>query len=99
MLRLALAARSRRIVDPRSNDIVYYFRRGKNKSQAGYKGPARVICVEAPHGDRLVNSVVWLAHGTTLIRAAPEHLRMSTPLEHSVHDVVRGRWIPRDTQC
>ena len=93
MLRLALAARSRRIRDPEAGQIVYYYRRGKKRVESGYRGPARVIAVER-HPERAVATIVWLAHGTTLVRAAPEHLRMATPLEYSVHDVVRGEASP-----
>lgn len=94
MLRLALAARSRKIRDPEAGQIVYYYyRRGKERAESGYRGPARVIAVER-NPERAAASIVWLAHGTTLVRAAPEHLRMATPLEYSVHDVIRGEASP-----
>ena len=32
--------------------------------------------------------VAWLSHAGTLIRAAPEHLRMATPLETRTFDVL-----------
>ena len=38
-------------------------------------GPARVLAVEQPtEVESQVAAVVWLAHGGSLIRAAPEHL-------------------------
>ena len=51
MLRLALHARSRTIRNPQAGQMVYYFRRGKKKEEAGHKGPARVIAVEPPTGE------------------------------------------------
>ena len=32
--------------------------------------------------------VAWLSHAGTLIRAAPEHLRMATPLETRTYDIL-----------
>ena len=61
--------------------------------RSGYLGPARVIAVER-NPERATASIVWLAHGTTLVRAAPEHLRIATPLEYAVHDVIRGEASP-----
>ena len=48
-----------------------------------------MIAVEPPlTSDTQCSSVVWLSHGGTLIRAAPEHLRNATPLETTVYDVI-----------
>ena len=33
--------------------------------------------------------VAWLSHGGTLIRAAPEHLRMATSLETRTYDILQ----------
>ena len=65
--------------------MVYYYRRGKRKSDQGYRGPAKVIAVEK--GQSGAPMVAWLSHAGTLIRAAPEHLRMATPLETRTFDV------------
>ena len=91
---MAVHARGRTISNPQAGQIVYYFLRGKDRNEAGYKGPARVIAVEPPMGDSQAASVVWLSHGATLVRAAPEHLRVATPLEHTVYEVIQGPAAP-----
>ena len=60
------------------------------------RGPARVLAVEAPEsGNEVMGvSVVWLSHAGVLIRAAPEHLRMATPLEVSAEEAIRGDAAP-----
>ena len=94
MLTLAQHARARTLRNPQVGQIVYYFRRGKGKQENGYKGPARVIAVEPASHEGQASSVIWLAHGATLVRAAPEHLRVATPLETNVYDVVEGTAAP-----
>ena len=88
MLRLATLARSRTLRTPQLGQTVYYYRRGKGSQKPGYRGLARVIAVEPPHGDTQTSSVVWLSHAATLIRAASEHLRTATPLETQIYDIV-----------
>ena len=45
-------------------------------------GPARVLAIEQPtEVESQVAEVVWLAHGGSLIRAAPEHLVDCSPLD------------------
>ena len=46
ILHMAARARSRVISEVQAGQLVYYFRRGKKKSDQGYKGPAKVIAVE-----------------------------------------------------
>jgi len=94
ILRLASHARSRELKTISPGDVVYYFRVGKGagaKAKGSYRGPARVLAVEPPEGagSRSI-TVVWLSHGAQLIRAAPEHLRMATPLEIEVDQFVTG---------
>eukprot|EP00971_Amphidinium_carterae_P051521 1014364-Amphidinium_carterae.1 len=79
MLRLALHARSRTVMRPYVGQLVYYWRQESQIHRGSYHGPAKVLAVED-------NSVVWVSHGTTLVRAAPEHLRLATPLEVSISD-------------
>ena len=80
ILRLAIQARNRTLHNPELGQLVYYFRRGKNNNDIGYRGPARVIAVEPTRTtDTSGTSVIWLSHSGTLIRAAPEHLRAATP--------------------
>jgi hypothetical protein len=94
LLRLALHARSRRLSEVKPGDIVYYYRRGKAagaRQRGSYKGPARVLAVEPPESDAAVApGVVWLSHAGVLVRAAPEHLRMATPLEVTIEQAIRG---------
>merc|ERR1711884_579442 len=84
---MAARARSRVISEVQDGQLVYYFRRGKNKSDHGYKGPAKVIAVEK--GQSGAPMVAWLSHVGTLIRAAPEHLRMATSLETRTYDILQ----------
>ena len=79
-------ARSRVLQELYPGQIVYYFRRGKKKEDRGYRGPAKVIAIVKGQGDAPI--VAWLSHGGTLIRAAPEHLRMATPLETRSLDIL-----------
>ena len=46
ILHMATRARSRVISQVQAGQLVYYFRRGKKKSDQGYRGPAKVIAVE-----------------------------------------------------
>ena len=50
-----------------------------------------MLAVEPPEGagSRSI-SVVWLSHSAQLIRAAPEHLLMATPLEIEVGQFTTG---------
>ena len=51
-------------------------------------GPARVLAVEQPtEVESQVAAVVWLAHGGSLIRAAPEHLVNCSSLDTSLFEV------------
>ena len=87
ILQMAARARSRVISKVQAGQLVYYFRRGKKKAEQGYRGPAKVIAVE--HGQSGAPMVAWLSHGGTLIRAAPEHLRMATSLETRTYDILQ----------
>ena len=94
ILRIASLAKARQLSEVKTGDIVYYFRRGKAagaKQRGTFRGPARVIAVEPPENpESKAITTVWLAHGSQLIRAAPEHLRQATPLEISVGEFVHG---------
>ena len=84
-LRMAQYARSGVLRSPTVGQLVRYFRRSKGGVGGGRDrrlgrkmvllGPARVLAVEQPtEVESQVAAVVWLAHGGSLIRAAPEHL-------------------------
>jgi len=94
MLRLASNARARELKTITPGDVVYYWRVGKAagaKAKGRHRGPARVLAVEPPEGEgSKATSIVWISHGTSLIRAAPEHLRQATPLEIRLEEFVHG---------
>ena len=57
-----------------TGDLCYYWRDVVNSQKPGpkisWKGPATVVMVETqPH------EVLWLVHGTTMLRASPEHVK------------------------
>ena len=57
-----------------TGDLCYYWRDIVNSQKPGpkisWKGPATVVMVERePH------EVLWLVHGTTMLRASPEHVK------------------------
>ena len=83
---MAAKARSRVLSEVHAGQLVYYFRRGKRKGDRGYRGPAKVIALEKGQGQAPM--VAWLSHAGTLIRAAPEHLRMATSLETRTYDIL-----------
>merc|ERR1712079_468802 len=87
ILHMAARARSRVISEVQAGQLVYYFRRGKKKADQGYNGPAKVIAVEK--GQSGAPMVAWLSHVGTLIRVAPEHLRMATSLETRTYDILQ----------
>ena len=59
ILHMAARARSRVISQVQAGQLVYYFRRGKKKSDQGYRGPAKVIAVEK--GSSGAPAVAWLS--------------------------------------
>ena len=97
-LRMAQYARSRVLRNPTVGQLVRYFRRSKGGVGGGRDrglggkmallGPARVLAVEQPtEVESQVAAVVWLAHGGSLTRAAPEHLVDCSPLDTSLFEV------------
>ena len=83
---MAARARSRVLSEFQAGQLVHYYRRGKRNSDRGYRGPAKVIAVDKGQGGTPM--VAWLSHAGTLIRAAPEHLRMATTLETRTYDIL-----------
>ena len=66
--------------------LVYYYRKGRGrgaKVRGQWHGPARVLFVERTcETDRHVSgSVIWVSHGASLLRCAPEQLQ---PVEKDV---------------
>lgn len=88
----AAKGKERKAVIFQVGDFVYFYRKGRNATSnrhAGWYGPARVIGVEK-HGtveeNQTQGSIVWITHGNTLYRCAPEQLRHVT---HGLQDVAR----------
>ncbi|CAK0840995.1 unnamed protein product, partial [Prorocentrum cordatum] len=86
--RHAEQARNRIYQTWEAGDLVHFWRDGKGRENrpgktGGWYGPARVLVQEKRHidGRTRVTSVVWIAHGNTLIRCAPEHLRPASETE------------------
>ena len=57
-----------------TGDLCYYWRDAVNNQRPGpkisWRGPATVVMIEhEPH------EVLWLVHGTTMLRASPEHVK------------------------
>ena len=57
-----------------TGDLCFYWRDAVNSQKPGpkisWKGPATVVMIERePH------EVLWLVHGTTMLRASPEHVK------------------------
>ncbi|CAK0809564.1 unnamed protein product [Prorocentrum cordatum] len=86
--RHAEQARNRIYQTWEAGDLVHFWRDGKGREnrpgkKGGWYGPARVLVQEKRHidGRTRATSVVWIAHGNTLIRCAPEHLRPASEAE------------------
>ena len=77
-LRAAALAGRRKFQNFEVGQLVYYWRRGagttKNPRQSYWTGPGRVLLTNLP-------STVWIAHGNTIIKAAPERVRMASEEE------------------
>ena len=94
---MAQYARSRVLRNPTVGQLVRYFRRsivgvggGRDRGLGGKMvliGPARVLAVEQPtEVESQVAAVVWLAHGGSSVRAAPEHLVACSPLDTTLFE-------------
>ena len=62
--------------------LVYYWRArsGAHQAQGQWLGPARVIGIE---GGR-----IWVSHGATAIKCAKEQLRMASPAEREMREML-----------
>ena len=63
-------------------DLVYYWRAGNgvHQAQGQWLGRARVIGVEGGN--------VWVSHRATAIKCATEQLRMSSPAEREMREML-----------
>ena len=65
-------------------------RHGNQGHQGGFTGPARVLALETRQnedGSYRPGSVVWLARGSRLIKAAPEQLRKASVREECFEEI------------
>ena len=86
-IRRALLAKSRKEHTPlQVGDYAFYWRTSNDKLEPSrWRGPALVCAVEPRHADDgvLRTAVYWLAHGSSLVRAAPEHVRLEVSSERA----------------
>ena len=63
-------------------DVVYYWRArsGVHQAQSQWLGPARVIGIEGGN--------VWVSHRATAIKCAKEQLRMASPAEREMREML-----------
>ena len=63
-------------------DLVYYWRAGSgvHEAQGHWLGPARVTGVEGGN--------VWVSHRATAIKCAKEQLRMASPAEREMREML-----------
>ena len=63
-------------------DLVYYYRAGNgvHQAQGQWLGPARVIGIEGGN--------VWVSHRATAIKCAKEQLRMASPAEREMREML-----------
>ena len=77
-LRAAALAGIRKHQDFETGQLVYYWRRGngstKKMRHSYWNGPGRVLLTNLPN-------TVWIAHGNTVIKAAPERVRLASEEE------------------
>ena len=84
-LRNALMSKSRaEAMQFYPGDWVYYWRSGDQKLEPSrWRGPG-IVCSMQPRDDTTTGprpTIYWIAHGSALVRVAPEHLRAETPRE------------------
>lgn len=86
-IRRALLARSRKEHEPlQVGDHAYYWRTSNDKLEPSrWRGPALVCAIETRTTDAgvLRPTVYWLAHGCSLVRSAPEHVRLEVNSERA----------------
>ena len=84
-----------------SGDLVYYYRKGKGygaKVRGRWHGPARVLFVEktTEHARGNVGSIIWVSHGVTLLRCAPEQLQHVMRDLSEVDEAINGPFSPEE---
>ena len=77
-----------------TGDLCYYWRVAVNNQQPGpkisWRGPATVVMVEhEPHEE------LWLVHGTTMLRASPEHVKPVLSTDPSTSNIAINQPLQR----
>ena len=95
----AVHLKSRRQQEFSPGMLVYYYRKGRSfgaKVRGQWHGPARVLFMEKTSlGDRSnQGSIVWISHGTMLLRCAPEQLQPVSRDLSEIDDTVNGPFSP-----
>ena len=74
-IRHAIHAGPKKLYDFTAGQTVYFWRKGMNRqkkdSPAYWHGPAKVVLTDLP-------TTVWVVHNGYLVKACPEHLRLTT---------------------
>ena len=86
LLRRSLLARPRSEHEPlQLGSWAYYWRQGDSKLESSrWRGPSFIFMVEPKpmsNSEKFRPQVYWLAHGASLVRVAPEHIRPELPRE------------------
>lgn len=81
--------------------LVYYYRKGKGrggKPRGQWYGPARVTMVEKTTTEERgrTGSIVWIVHGTQILRCAPEQLQPVTRDLKGLDMEINGPFLPHD---
>jgi hypothetical protein len=75
-----------------TGQLVYFYRKGRSGASnrhPGWYGPGRIVGVEKfgeTDQNQVQGSIVWVAHGVTLYRCAPEQLRHVTQFVQNMAD-------------
>ena len=95
----AVHLKSRRQQEFTIGMLVYYYRKGRSfgaKVKGQWHGPARVLFMEKTSSSERSNrgSIVWISHGTMLLRCAPEQLQPVSRDLHEVDETINGPFSP-----
>ena len=81
--------------------LVYYYRKGRGKNgkiRGQWHGPARVLFIEkTTEGERQSpGSIIWVSHGTVLLRCAPEQLQPVSRDLNQIDQEINGPFSPEE---
>ena len=93
-IRYLARAQGRPLLDIRPRMLCYYWRKtlpvkrireAEPFKDGGFRGPARIICLEHRHEEGKQATVVWLTHQGRFFRCCPRQLRPATWPEIELH--------------